>query len=91
MAAHQQIPTGTEFVGESDPFVANDGGRWFVMQNVDYKDGDGNMGATTTYLCDPHGYDTQEAAEAAMTADYEPPSDLKCTEGPWSGGFARNH
>jgi hypothetical protein len=65
--AHQ-IPSGTEFVGESDPFVARDGDRWFVMQNIDYEDAAGNMGCTTAILCDPHGYATEAAAEDALTA-----------------------
>lgn len=59
-------PSGTEHVGSGDAFVANDGGRWFVMQNHDYQDRDGNMGMSTEYLSDPNGYDTEEAALAAL-------------------------
>ena len=46
-------PTGTQLVGSSDPFVMNDGGRWFVAQNHDYEDRDGNMGMSTEYVGDP--------------------------------------
>ena len=49
-------PTGTQLVGSSDPFVMNDGGRWFVIQNHDYEDRDGNMGMSTEYVGDPCGY-----------------------------------
>jgi hypothetical protein len=49
-------PTGTQLVGSSDPFVFNDGGRWFVGQNHDYEDRDGNMGMSTEYVADPNGY-----------------------------------
>lgn len=63
-----RTPTGTAFVGASDPFVFNDGGRWFVGQNVDYEDRDGNPGMTTEYLADPHGYKTATEAYAALDA-----------------------
>lgn len=52
---------------ENEPFVANDGGRWFVMLNIDYCDVEGNWGMRTEYLCDPHGYDTKALAAAALT------------------------
>jgi hypothetical protein len=52
--------------GSGDPFVANDGGRWFVMQNHDHVDGNGHYGMTTEYLCDPHGYDSAAEAQKAM-------------------------
>lgn len=56
-----------EFI-EGPMFVANDGGRWFVMQNIDHCDSAGNWGMSTEYCCDPHGYDTEAQAEAAMIA-----------------------
>lgn len=59
-------PKGTTLCGSSDPFVFNDGGRWFVGQNHDYEDCEGNPGMTTEYLADPHGYATATEAYAAM-------------------------
>ncbi len=53
---------------DNEAFVANDGGRWFVMRNVDHCDDEGNWGMRTDYLCDANGYDTEEAAEAALAA-----------------------
>jgi hypothetical protein len=61
-----KAPTGTEHVGSGDEFVANDGGRWFVMQNHDYVDGDGNYGMTTEYVANADGYDTEAAALEAL-------------------------
>jgi hypothetical protein len=61
-------PTGTQLVGSSDPFVFNDGGRWFVGQNYDYEDRDGNMGMSTEYLADADGYASATDAYAAMDA-----------------------
>jgi hypothetical protein len=54
-------------VGRSDPFVANDGGRWFVMQNIDTEDAEGYPGMRTEYLADANGYDTRIAAEQALS------------------------
>lgn len=51
---------------ENEMFVANDGGKWFVMQNIDHEDAEGNWGCSTEYKGNPWGYDTQEAAEAAL-------------------------
>jgi hypothetical protein len=34
----------------------NDGGRWFVAQNHDYEDRDGNPLMSTEYVGDPQGY-----------------------------------
>lgn len=51
---------------ENDPFVANDGGRWFVMLNVDHQDADGYWGMSTEYLADPHGYVSEAEAQAAL-------------------------
>lgn len=59
------IPTGTELVGESDAFVANDGGRWFIFRNIDYTDGE-HYGMSTETLGNQWGYDTEQQAEAAM-------------------------
>lgn len=51
---------------ENEMFVANDGGRWFVMQNVDHQDAEGYWGMSTEYKCDANGYDTQAQAETAL-------------------------
>ena len=59
-------PTGTQLVGSSDPFVMNDGGRWFVAQNHDYEDRDGNPGMSTEYVGDPHGYARASEAYDAL-------------------------
>jgi hypothetical protein len=61
-----QIPTGTELIGVGDRFIARDGVRWFIMQNYDYEDRDGNMGCSTEILGDQNGYNTEEDAEAAL-------------------------
>lgn len=53
---------------ENEPFVANDGGRWFVMLNHDTEDAEGYRGMWTEYVADPHGYDTREQAEAACAS-----------------------
>ena len=52
---------------ENEPFIGLDGGRWFVMQNVDYCDAEGNWGMTTTYLASPWGYEYKDQAEKALT------------------------
>lgn len=59
-------PTGCEHVSSSDAFVANDGGRWFVMQNHDYMDADCHYGMSTEYLADQNGYATEAEALAAL-------------------------
>ena len=51
---------------ESELFVANDGGRWFVMQNIDHEDAEGNWGMSTEYKGNPWGYDTKDEAERAL-------------------------
>ena len=51
---------------ENPPFVALDGGRWFVMQNIDYCDAEGNWGMTTAYLGNPWGYEYQDHAFKAL-------------------------
>lgn len=61
-----QPPTGTQLVGSSDPFVFNDGGRWFVGQNHDYEDAEGNPGMSTEYVGDPQGYAFAEQAYDAL-------------------------
>lgn len=61
-----QPPRGTELIGSSDPFVIDDGGRWFVVQNHDYEDAEGNCGMCTEYLADPVGYSSATEAYAAM-------------------------
>jgi hypothetical protein len=64
-------PTGTELIGSSNPFVVNDGGRWFVIQNHDYEDRQGCMGMSTEYLADPNGYASATEAYAALHATME--------------------
>jgi hypothetical protein len=59
-------PTGTELTGVGERFIAKDGDRWFIMQNFDYEDRDGYAGMSTEYLGNPHGYETEEAAEKAL-------------------------
>lgn len=56
---------GTEII-ENEPFVGLDGGRWFVMQNIDYCDRDGNWGMTTAYLASPWGYEHKDQAFKAL-------------------------
>lgn len=51
---------------ENELFVANDGGRWFIMQNHDTEDAEGYMGMWTEYKGNQWGYDTREEAERAM-------------------------
>lgn len=53
---------------ENEPFVANDGGRWFIMQNIDHCDADDNYGMSTEYRGNVHGYDTRAEAEAALAS-----------------------
>ena len=61
-----QPPPGTQMLGSSDPFVTNEGSRWFVIQNHDYEDGAGNPGASTEYVGDPLGYARASEAYDAL-------------------------
>ncbi|HSV24344.1 MAG TPA: hypothetical protein VLJ17_15115 [Xanthobacteraceae bacterium] len=67
-----QAPTGCILVGVGERFIAKDGDRWFIMQNYDYEDREGYMGCSTEILGDPHGYETEEAAEAALAGKVAP-------------------
>lgn len=53
-------------IGRGEMFVADDGGRWYVMQNIDFETDDGYASITTEYLADVHGYDTEEQASKAL-------------------------
>lgn len=60
-----QAPS-TELVGAGDRFIAKDGDRWFIMQNFDHEDREGNLGCSTEILGNPWGYDTEADAETAL-------------------------
>lgn len=51
---------------DNEPFVANDGGRWFIMLNVDHQDAEGYWGMSTEYLMNPNGYDSEDEANDAL-------------------------
>lgn len=61
-----QVPKGCRLVNVGERFIAEDSGRWFIMQNYDYEDREGYMGMSTKYLGNTNGYETEEDAEKAL-------------------------
>lgn len=51
---------------DNEPFVANDGGRWFIMLNIDTEDAEGYRGMRTKTLGDPLGYEHEDEAYDAL-------------------------
>lgn len=51
---------------DNEMFIANDGGRWFIFQNHDHEDAEGNWGCSTEIKGNQWGYDTEEQAEGAL-------------------------